>query len=123
MRQFAVGALLLMLAGCASGGFPGSANDAPKWTIGGRWILAAPNAPPCGMEFSEGDSGKGSVKPDGGCPASFYRSRRWIFDQSTLTVLDDTGAAIGQLTLDGGQFQGKAFTGTPISLPCPIIPP
>jgi len=121
-RSLPVALLAVALAGCA-GGLPGSGrdNDAAK-SVAGRWLLTAPNAPPCGMTFSEGGEPQGKVTPDGGCPATFYRSRRWIFDQAVLTVLDDGGETLGQLTWGGGQFQGKAMNGTPVSLTRPAIP-
>ncbi len=85
-------------------------------------MLVAPNAPACGLDFTEGDGSKGIVRPDGGCPAAFYKSRRWIYEQNALTIKDADDELLGQLTLEGGQFQGKAANGTPISLTRPIIP-
>ena len=85
-------------------------------------MLSAPNAPPCGLDFTDGDGSKGNVRPDGGCPAEFYKSRRWIFEQNALTIRDADDEPLGQLTLDGGQFQGKAVNGAPIALTRPTIP-
>ena len=44
--------------------------------MAGRWILAAPNAPTCGINFS-GAPGvqQGTLLPEGGCPEKFYLSR------------------------------------------------
>jgi Protease inhibitor Inh len=122
-RALACGVLLFGLTACAGGGLSGiTADDASKTTIAGRWMLAAPNAPPCGMDFAEREYGRGIVRPDGGCPASFFKSRKWLFERNALTVLDDNDAVLGQLTLEGGQFQGKAMNGTPLSLTRPVVP-
>ena len=58
--------------------------------MAGRWIMAAPNAPTCGMNFS-GPAGArtGNVSPEGGCPANFFFSRHWLLEADVL-VIDDT---------------------------------
>jgi len=61
-------ALALMLAGCASGPslLSGASTPAPD-SMNGRWVLTAPNAPPCGMNFA-GAAGAltGTIAPEGG---------------------------------------------------------
>src|SRR5262249_37488526 len=68
---------VLPLAGCAGDQLsPGSSAPAPapvEDSMPGRWILAAPNAPSCGLEFGGAPGARsGTVSPDGGCPANFY---------------------------------------------------
>jgi hypothetical protein len=109
----------IMLAGCAGNPFGGqTANVAPPTdNMAGRWMLAAPNAPVCGMNFS-GVPGaqEGKVAPEGGCPEKFYLSRRWTLEQSALTIIDDENNPLATLTLAGGRFEGPSNAGTPVTL-------
>ena len=115
-----------LLCACAGGAMPGllGGADAPKVGMAGRWMLQAPNAPMCGLNFGEsGDGRSGRIVPEGGCPANFYTSRRWIFEGGALTIVDDNGDPLGQMTLAGERFDGKAANGISISLARPITPP
>jgi hypothetical protein len=122
-RLLAVGVMLPALAGCA-GGLPGALteSDGAKFSLGGRWMLAAPSGPPCGVTLAENSPSQGRITPDGGCPGAFFRSRRWAFEQNTLTIKDDADEPLGRLTFDGTQFQGSAVTGTPLRLTRPVLP-
>ena len=74
----AAGSILiaLLLAGCAGGGSLGG-SAAPDTGMAGRWILAAPNAPICGINFAGAPGARdGAVAPEGGCPEKFFMSRR-----------------------------------------------
>ncbi len=83
----------------------------------GRWMLAAPNAPACGMNFTaKPGANEGRVAPEGGCPERFFTSRRWMLQQSTLTISDDDNGQLAQLNFAGGRFEGKSGTGTPLTL-------
>jgi hypothetical protein len=117
--------IALMLAGCAGGGlsFGGSAPDAQSVPAGmaGRWILAAPDAPACGMNF-RGDAHEGTVSPEGGCPGKFFLSRRWSLEQDTLVINDEDSRPLGQLKLAGGRYEGQSATGTPVTLARPPAP-
>jgi len=100
----------------------GSVNEqtAPPQTteiMTGRWILAAPNAPTCGINF-DGTPGvqEGTLVSEGGCPEKFYLSRRWALDQNTLVIKDDDGQPLGQLTFANGRFTGTSTAGTPVNL-------
>ena len=79
----------LLLAGCASNPLGGTATSAPDTGMAGRWILATPNAPTCGMNFN-GPPGasEGIVSPEGGCPEKFFMSRRWSLGSGGLTIVD-----------------------------------
>ena len=111
------------LAGCASeqvstGSSPTAATPAPlDASMTGRWILSAPNAPSCGMEF-RGPVGarNGAVSPDGGCPANFYMSRRWAMEAGVLTIADEENQPLAQLRPGGTRFEGQSTGGMPISL-------
>jgi hypothetical protein len=83
--------------------------------MSGRWILSAPNAPVCGMNFS-GSPDKGGVVPEGGCPERFFTSRRWTLENGTLAINDDTGNPLATFIFVGGRFEGKSAAGTPVTL-------
>jgi hypothetical protein len=83
----------------------------------GRWILSAPNAPSCGLEFGGAANARtGPVAPDGGCPGNFYMSRRWEMDGSVLTIADDENQPLAQLRPGGTRFEGQSIGGAPITL-------
>lgn len=111
------------LAGCAGGaGTSSLLSDRPPpgaadLTMVGRWLLAAPKAPACGLNFTaKPGATEGAVAPEGGCPERFFTSRRWTLQQSTLTISDDDKNTLGQFTLGGDGFEGKSNGGTPLTL-------
>ena len=119
-RRIAGGIIMaLMLAACASEQGPAPPTPLPQSDMTGRWMLSAPNAPACGMEF-EGAPGQtqGTINPDGGCPGNFYTSRNWTFtlDTLTLTIADNKNQPLAQLKLSGTQFTGQSTAGTPVTL-------
>jgi hypothetical protein len=110
----------LLLAGCG-GGLLGNSATAPAAPTGddmvGRWFLAAPNAPPCGMTFDRASGAQqGTITPDGGCPGNFFTSRRWTLDQGTLVIDDDKNQPLAQLTFHGNHFEGQANAGMTVTL-------
>ncbi len=117
----------LLLGGCAGGqGFSlGGANaQAPDMSIPGRWILAAPNAPTCGINFSGAAAARaGNAAPEGGCPGKFFMSRRWTLDQDTLVINDDESNALARFKLADGRFEGQAAAGFAVTLSRPPSPP
>lgn len=124
MKQRIVGGFIvsLLLAGCATQPTPlvGTQAVAPKTEsvdMNGRWKLAAPNAPSCGMHFeSAPPANEGAVKPEGGCPGKFFTSRHWALSGRQLTISDHNREPLAQLRLSGGQFSGKSTTGTAVTL-------
>jgi hypothetical protein len=112
------GALIaLMLVGCAGQGFPFGNKPQADAGMAGRWILAAPNAPTCGMNFT-GASGarSGNVSPEGGCPGNFYLSRHWLLEQDTLVINDDEDKTLARLPLLGARYEGQSAAGLPVTL-------
>jgi hypothetical protein len=105
-----------MLAGCA--GSPlGETAPVATADMTGRWILAAPNAPSCGVNMNGAPGAQqGSIVPEGGCPGNFYTSRHWSLDAGTLTIVDDENLPLASLTLAGGHFEGQATTSMPVTL-------
>ncbi|MEP7030590.1 MAG: AprI/Inh family metalloprotease inhibitor [Pseudolabrys sp.] len=115
----AAGGLLiaLLLAGCASSPFGGSSTGTAPQGMSGRWMLAAPNAPMCGMNFGGAASAReGSVSPEGGCPEKFYQSRRWTLQDTALMIVDDQNNALAQFNLAGARYEGQSTAGTPVTL-------
>lgn len=110
--------IVLVLAGCSGGSLGGlGADQPPKVIMAGRWMLAAPNAPPCGVEFRElQGGGSGTLAPDGGCPGQFYLSRRWTIEDDKLVIKTDDNDPLAELRLAGGRFEGHSNTGLPITL-------
>ena len=112
--------IITLLTGCASGELAAPAaapTPTPKLEMPGRWMLSAPNAPACGMNF-EGAPGEkqGAVEPEGGCPGKFFMSRHWQLAQGQLTINDHQNEPLGQLKLVGGYFQGQSAAGMPVTL-------
>jgi len=116
----AVGVLaLLMLTACAAEQLSlGSSAPAPRdSSMPGRWILSTPDAPSCGLEFvGTPGSRAGKVAPDGGCPSSFYMSRRWAMEGDALTITDDESRPLAQFKSNGALFEGRSTAGLPVTL-------
>ena len=106
----------LALAGCAgqSVTLGDSKPPAPDTAMAGRWILAAPGAPTCGMNFTGAREGK--VSPEGGCPGNFYLSRTWTLDQDTLVIIDDDDNTIARLPSANGRYDGQSVAGLSVTL-------
>jgi hypothetical protein len=110
--------MALLLADCAGGPF-GDSKPAPTPTddMAGRWFLAAPNAPPCGMTFGGAPGAQqGAVTPDGGCPGKFFTSRHWKLEHGALMINDETNQPLANFTLANGRFEGQATAGTAVTL-------
>ena len=111
----------LTLAGCAGEplGLTTAQPTTPQASAGmsGRWILSAPNAPPCGMSFGAAPGAtEGAISPEGGCPGRFFLSRRWAMSGVTLTISDQDSNALGELKQNGAGFEGQAATGMKVTL-------
>jgi hypothetical protein len=123
MAPFAIAVTfaMLTLAACSTGG--GVAVDlaepsgpAQPRSMAGRWMLAAPNAPACGVEFRSRGGPAGDLTPDGGCPGNLYRSRRWTLANGALTIASDDDEALAQLQGRGEHFEGQTSDGLPLTL-------
>ncbi len=118
IAAIAMGAVSLAACGSLNEQTPASQTSTDVMT--GRWILAAPNAPTCGINFS-GDPGvrQGALVPEGGCPERFYLSRSWALADKTLTIRDDREQVLAQLVFANGLFGGTSTGGTPVTLTRP----
>jgi hypothetical protein len=112
---------LLTMTGCAgerlSLGSSAATRTPGESSMPGRWILRAPNAPSCGLEFA-GTPGvrNGKIAPDGGCPSAFYMSRRWAMEGDALTITDDESRPLAQFKANGARFEGQSTGGVPVTL-------
>src|SRR4029079_18795564 len=86
-------ALAFALAAC-TGTLPGVENKPakPKIEMSGRRLLAANNAPACGMSFTVAADGQsGNIRPEGGCPGDLFTSRQWAFACGELVLNNPKG--------------------------------
>ena len=109
-----------MLAGCAGDQLSASGQQqviAAPVVMEGRWVLAAPNAPTCGMNFA-GVLGahNGAIEPEGGCPGDFFTSRHWHLAGDTLSISDHDDQPLAQLKFAAGRFEGQSTGGMPVTL-------
>ena len=119
MTRAAGGILIaLTLAGCAGQGFSfGDKSQQADTAMAGRWILAAPGAPTCGMNFyGVAGAREGKVAPEGGCPGNFYLSRRWLLEQDALVINDDDNNMLARLPSAGTRFEGSSTLGLSVTL-------
>ena len=125
LRIAAAALLAMTLADCAGSGLSGALNErpAPQVAMAGRWLLAAPNAPACGMSFGGAPGAQGgTITPEGGCPGNFFTSRQWAFAQGGLTINDHNNELLAHLDFADGNFAGKSVTGLPVTLTRPVTP-
>jgi hypothetical protein len=117
MRSTGSIVIALLLAGCAGGALENATPAAPPAEMAGRWILAAPDAPSCGMNF-KGALGAhlGTVTPEGGCPGRFFTSERWTLERGTLLINDRVNQPLAHLTFANGRFEGQDTAGTAVTL-------
>jgi hypothetical protein len=121
-RHFACLFLASIVAGCAGGGLtPGATNQTSEIAMPGRWIVSAPGAPMCGMNFT-GAGRAGKVSPEGGCPANFYLSRSWALESDTLVIKDENDNTLARLPNTGGRFEGPSVAGLTVTLARPAAP-
>ncbi|HKS84570.1 MAG TPA: AprI/Inh family metalloprotease inhibitor [Pseudolabrys sp.] len=107
----------LVLAGCAADQNVLDPAPSRDTTIPGRWILSAPGAPSCGLEFGgAGGTREGIIAPDGGCPGNFYLSRHWSVDGGGLTITGGENQVLAQLKSAGRNFEGISATGIQVTL-------
>jgi len=113
--------VVMTLTGCA-GEQVSLSSSAPApapidASLVGRWVLTAPNAPSCGLEFNGASSARaGTVTPDGGCPGNFYTSRRWAMEGDALTIANDENQPLAQLKSAGTHFEGRSAAGIALTL-------
>jgi hypothetical protein len=90
----------------------------PPVDIAGRWKLAAASGGACFMTFGTASAvaAEGTIAPAGGCPGSFFTSRKWTFEHGNLIMRDHKGEPLAQLSFAGGHFEGHETAGAAVSL-------
>jgi len=116
-----------LLAGCWSTDRPevestpvntGPTAVPPPINLAGRWTLSSTGSSSCAMTFgAQAEATEGSIAPAGGCPFSFYTSRKWSYTTAGLNIRDHNGQVLVQLSPAGpDRFEGKTGAGQQIVL-------
>jgi hypothetical protein len=107
------------------GGSPGGvapvgspAGVAPPVNLAGRWTLSSTGTGSCAMTFGAvPDATEGSIAPAGGCPFSFFTSRKWTYSEAGLTIRDHNAQILARLAPAGSnRFEGKTSSGQDVAL-------
>jgi hypothetical protein len=89
----------------------------PPVDLAGRWRLTAAAGGACFMTLgTTAGAAQGTIAPEGGCPGSFFTSRKWTFEQGNLIIRNHKGEPLAQLSFAGGHFEGKDNGGGSLSL-------
>jgi Protease inhibitor Inh len=89
----------------------------PPIPLAGRWRLASAAGGGCFMNFAQvAGTGQGAIAPEGGCPGSFFTSRKWTYEHGALIIRDHKSDVLAELSLAGGRFEGHQTGGGAISL-------
>jgi hypothetical protein len=74
--------------------------------MAGRWRLVSGGGGACGMTFGAGATA-GTIAPEGGCPANFFTSRHWVFEQGSLVIQDHRRKPLIAMKHNAGRFSGE----------------
>jgi hypothetical protein len=106
----------------------------PPVDLAGRWQLSAAAGGACMMNFADtpgpgaaqspapqgaaaqGPVPQGTIAPGGGCPGSFFLSRKWTFENGLLHIHDFKGKPLAQMSYVGGHFEGQDASGSALTL-------
>ena len=97
----------------------GPAAKPPPVNLAGRWTLSATGSTSCAMTFGANtpDATEGTIAPGGGCPFSFFTSRKWSYTEAGLTLRDHNAQSLAQLSPAGpNRFEGKTGAGQDVAL-------
>jgi hypothetical protein len=117
--------IITTLTGCAVQGLSLGDDSSPppppvvQTDMAGRWQLAQPGAPSCGLHFGGGPGLKaGAIQPEGGCPGGFFTARHWELSKGgkRLNIDDYQMNLLAQMTLKNGVFRGTSNAGKPVTL-------
>jgi Protease inhibitor Inh len=84
----------------------------PPVDVAGKWKLSVAGGSACVMTFG-GSTGAsdGSIAPAGGCPGSFFTSRKWSYEHDRLVVRNHKGEVLVELSFANGHFEGQGSNG------------
>jgi predicted small secreted protein len=115
-----------LLAGCWTTDRPAAEDAAnaaptvapPPTSLSGKWALSSTGAGSCTMTFgAQPQASEGTIAPAGGCPYSFFTSRKWNYTTAGLIIRDHHAQQLALLTPTGdGRFVGKTSAGQDVSL-------
>jgi hypothetical protein len=90
----------------------------PPVDLAGKWKLSAATGGACVMTFGNTPNtvNAGTIAPAGGCPGSFFTSRKWSFEDTMLDIRDNKGTVLAQLSFADGGFGGKDAGGGAVTL-------
>ena len=89
----------------------------PPVDLAGKWRLSAAAGGACVMTIGANTGAhEGTIAPAGGCPGSFYTSRKWTFEQDKLVIRNHKGEPLAQLSFNGDHFEGQGTNGGAVSL-------
>ena len=84
---------------------PPPAPTPPPVDLAGRWKLTASGGGACFMTLGSSPGAlQGTIAPEGGCPGSFFTSRKWTFEHDALMIRNHKGEPLAQLSFAGGHF-------------------
>lgn len=111
-------AVLTTLAACADNRAASGPTAPSAPTMIGRWMLSSPGAGSCVMNFGgAAGTAEGTIAPEGGCPGSFFTSRKWTFERDSLVIKNHNSETLAQLKLgDAGRYVGQSTAGQPVTL-------
>src|SRR5277367_2629572 len=71
----------------------------PPVDVAGKWRLSVAGSSSCVMTFG-GSTGAsdGSIAPAGGCPGSFFTSRKWSYEHNNLVIRNHKGEVLVELS-------------------------
>ena len=95
-----------------------AAAVAPPVNLAGRWTLSSTGTGSCAMTLGANpNAAEGTIAPAGGCPFSFYTSRKWTYTDTGLTIRDHNAQSLAQLAPAGpNRFEGKTSSGQDVVL-------
>jgi Protease inhibitor Inh len=96
---------------------PPSLITPPPIDLTGRWRLTAGGSGGCFMNFGHmPGAAQGTIAPEGGCPGTFFTSRKWTFEHGALIIRDHKSEVLGELSFAAGRFEGHQSGGGALSL-------
>jgi len=91
---------------------PPAQPSPPPVDVAGKWKLSVAGSSACVMTFG-GSTGAsdGSIAPAGGCPGSFFTSRKWSYEHDRLVIRNHKGEVLVELSFANGHFEGQGSNG------------
>jgi hypothetical protein len=75
-----------------------------------------PDAPPPPPASMPAFALQGTIAPEGGCPGSFFTSRKWTFEHDMLIIRDFKNQPLTQLSYSVDHFEGQDNSGGKLTL-------